>query len=322
MSEETVVITGGGGFVGKWLIEELKREWLGARLVVWDRVTVPNSQVKTVEVDIVEPGSYKESLRKEQPVWVVHLAAVSGVRQAEENAGLARRVNVEGTRKLLEEIRSLSPNTKVLVASSADIYGLASSTPLPELSLDEARPANEYARSKWEMEKMIEEGFNDRVLRVRPFPHIGPGQSKGFVAADFASQIAAIEKDKLAFAEGSGRVRRKPVIKVGNLEARRDFTDVRDVVRAYRLLMEKGEMGSVYNIASGRARSIREILDVLLDLSEVEIGVETDKSLLRPLDVPILVGDAGKLKEETGWELKISFDRALREVIDFWRQSG
>jgi len=309
MTEETVVITGGGGFVGRHLIAELKREGAGRRIIVWDPETrsLPDG-VEGLSVDITDVASYEDSLRMAQPAWIVHLAAVSSASLAAEDTARAHLVNVVGTRQLLERAKHLSPGTQMLAISSADIYGQGSSTPLAELPLEQALPSNPYAFSKLEMEKVIEQHFNERVIRVRPFPHIGPGQALGYVTADFASQIAAIEGDK-----------QEPIIKVGNLEAQRDFTDVRDVVRAYRLLMERGTPGEVYHVASGVAVSIQSILDMLLSLSSVSVTVEQDPDRLRPSDIPVLVGDASKLKRLTGWQTTISLEQSLRDVLDAWR---
>lgn len=331
MQKDTVIITGGSGFVGRHLVQELKREAPKTKVVVWDRsVEELADGVVGVVMDITKPETYRESLKSKQPAWIVHLAAVPSTTLASQNEEYARQVNVEGTRQLLEEVRRVSPNTRVLVVSSADIYGNIMESPPPspsraglrragppirraglsELPLKQARPRNSYAQTKWEMECVVEQRFNDLVIRVRPFPHIGPGQARGYVTADFASQIAAAEA-------GRG----EPVIKVGNLEAQRDFTDVRDVVRAYRLLMQWGEIGEAYNVASGRAVSIQHVLDILLELSEVEVKVEQDPKLMRPTDIPVLVGDSTKLRELTGWRPTISLDQSLKDVIGWWRKS-
>lgn len=298
-----IVITGGNGFVGKYLREELKKSWEGMEMEIWD---VP-------EVDITKPEAYQDRLQELQPSWLVHLAAVSSVPLASKDPTLTYRVNVEASQNILAAVEELSPKTQVLVVSTADIYGstplTTGSSPLSELSLSQARPKNAYGQSKWEMEKMIEEKYLDRVIRVRPFPHIGPGQGLGFVTADFASQIAAVEKGK-----------QEPVIKVGNLTTQRDFTDVRDVVRAYRLLMEKGAMGGVYHVASGKAVSIQSVLDQLLTMSSVKISVQEDLGRLRPSDTPVLVGDSTKVRAATGWEPTISLEQSLHDILDWWRE--
>lgn len=307
--KRSIVITGGNGFVGTYLQAELRREWEGVQIEVWD---LPG-------VDITKPETYRDRLKELQSEWIVHLAAVSSVVVANRDPQLAYRVNVDATRELLSAMVELSPRTRGLMVSTADIYGAtalaASGSPLPELSLAEAQPQNPYAQSKWQMEQMIEESFLDRTVRVRPFPHIGPGQGLGFVTADFASQIAAIEAAFTAHSTDTGAA----VIKVGNLEPRRDFTDVRDVVRAYRFLMERGAMGDVYHVASGKAVAIQDILDRLLEMSSVPITVERDPVRLRARDASVLVGDAGKLRQLTGWQPEISLEQSLREILDWWR---
>jgi len=308
--KKSVVITGGNGFVGRHLVRELGGDDPDTRLVVWDRQIdgLPDG-VEGLTVDVTQPESYRQSLQEAQPAWVVHLAAVPSAALAAQDEALAYRVNVEGTRQLLEEVERLGSDTKVLCVSTADIYGQGSTTPLPELPLEEALPRNPYAESKWKMERVVERYFNERVIRVRPFPHIGPGQALGYVTADFASQVAAIE---------SGR--QEPVMKVGNLEAKRDFTDVRDVVRAYRMLMSDGELGQVYHVASEVAVSIRSILDKLLSMSKVRIVIEQDPDRLRSSDVPVLVGDAGKLRRATRWQPTVLLDQSLRDILDWWRE--
>lgn len=306
-----VVITGGGGFVGRWLVAELQREEPGFQLAVWDRVTgVFGSPVMEHVVDITNATTYRPLLEASQPTWLIHLAAVASVQEGWKDPRAVTRVNTEATRELLKTLAEVNPNTRVLAVSSADIYGVVkSNSPLSELPLNDVHPNNPYGESKFAMEKIIEESFADRVVRVRPFPHIGPGQRPGFVLADFASQVAAIEVGK-----------QEPVIKVGNLSAKRDFTDVRDVVRAYRLLLEKGQVGETYHVASGTAISIDELLQRLLALSTVKIVVEEDPAKLRPVEVPILVGDASKLKNLTGWTPQIPLDQTLRDTLTYWRE--
>jgi GDP-4-dehydro-6-deoxy-D-mannose reductase len=227
---------------------------------------------------------------------------------------LVRRVNINGTKNVLQAVKQLSPGTQVLVASSADIYGAKaneySGRPLPELPLVDALPQNPYAISKLDMERMIVDEFNDFVIRVRPFPHIGPGQKLGFVTADFASQIAAIETG-----------RQESTMQVGNLKAERDFTDVRDVVRAYRLLLEQGQVGEVYHVATGQGTSIQSILDQLVALSGMQITVEQDAERMRPSDIPSLIGDASKLQAATGWKPAIGLADSLKDILEYWRRA-
>ena len=307
-----VVITGGNGFVGRHLLKELIGQWPGTELVVWDRdINGLPEGVLGVEVDITKPETYVDSLERHQPDWIVHLAAIAPVPVAMKDPNLAFKVNVEATELLLNEVKRASDGTKVLAVSSSDIYGIESIDPLPELPLAKASPRNSYAESKFMMERVIERSFNNFVLRVRPFPHIGPGQGLGFVTADFASQIVAAEQG-----------RQEPVISVGDLGAKRDFTDVRDVVRAYRLLMEDGSLGEVYHVASEKSVEISELLEGLKSLAEADVGVVQDSERMRPSEIKVVVGSARKLREETNWLPEVSLDQSLQDILDWWRVCG
>lgn len=304
-----VIITGGHGFVGRHLVTELQQNWADAQVVIWDRQLkdLPRG-VTGLEMDITNPATYQQSLQDIQPDFVVHLAAIASVPYALAHPEETRQVNVEGARTLLQAVKTYSPLTKVVVVSTSDIYGHGSDVPMPELALADCTPNNPYAVSKWDMEKIVEAEFNDFTIRVRPFTHVGPGQALGFVTADFASQIARIEAGL-----------QEPLLKVGNLTAKRDFTDVRDVVRAYRLIMEKGVVGAVYNVASGKPVAIQEILDSLLGMASVKISVEPDPAKQRPSDTPVFVGNAARLYALTGWKPTIELQQSLREILDYWR---
>lgn len=306
---QTVVITGGNGFVGKHLINELQNSGFSDRIIVLDRTIegLPEG-VEGHVVDITNVASARNILEEGRPSWVIHLAAIADVGFSISHPDITRTVNVFGTKQLLDTVLNVSPATKILVVSSADIYGHVSSEPLSERSLSDAQPVNPYAQSKYEMEQMIEKEYAKNCIRVRPFPHIGPGQQKGFVTADFASQIAAIESEK-----------QESVISIGNLTAVRDFTDVRDVVRAYRLLMEHGTLGDVYHVASGVGRSIQSVLDGLLALSSSSITTVQDQSRMRPSDNPVLIGNADKLSAITGWKPIVSFEGSLEDILTDWR---
>lgn len=301
-SNSRVVITGGRGFVGQHLTRELETAWPGVVITLWD---LP-------EVDITKPEMYQEQLAALAPDWIVHLAALAAVGPSAQVAERYMAVNAKGTQQLLEAVVAESPQTNVLVVSSAELYGLTEQAQrgeaVLELSLRECRPANPYAESKLEMEKIVAERFVDRTIRVRPFPHFGPGQKMGFVTSDFAAQIAQIEK------LGTGTLR------VGNLTTQRDFTDVRDVVRAYRLLMEQGKIGDVYNVGSGVAWSIQAIADHLIALSDAAITIEQDLTRLRASEVPILIADTRKLRTLTGWAPIVPFEQSLLDILNWWRE--
>ncbi|MDA1168933.1 MAG: GDP-mannose 4,6-dehydratase [bacterium] len=309
MTERSVIITGGLGFVGRHLIRELQSQASFSRIIILDR-SIENLPlgVEGHAVDITNSETYADILRDTKPDWIIHLAAVSSVGFSLSHEDITRTVNVFATEELIKQTIVLVPTVKFLVISSADIYGVARSAPIVELPLSEANPTNPYGKSKLEMEQIIERDYNSYCIRARPFPHIGPGQNTGFVTADFASQIVAIENGK-----------QPAEILVGNLDAKRDFTDVRDVVRAYRLLIEKGELGEVYHVASSRAYSIQFILDSLIALSSSEIHIKHDESRMRPSDTPVLIGDIQKIIAATGWKPEISLETSLKDILEDWR---
>jgi len=213
---------------------------------------------------------------------------------------------------VLEGVARIKPDCRVLVVGSSEQYGKVSPDELPIGEETPFRPLSAYATSKIAQDLLglqyhLTHGLH--VVRARPFNHIGPGQRIGFVAPDFASQIAAIEQGL-----------QPPLIEVGNLAARRDFTDVRDVVRAYVALITQGQPGQVYNIGSGRSHSIQEVLDLLLSLSPFSIEIKQDPKRMRPSEVPEVICDAARIQSDTGWQPEIPFHESLREILDYWRE--
>jgi len=311
-----ILITGAGGFVGGHLIAHLAALG-GARLhaavlqapddaSAWTLPAIP------YPVDLRDAAAVRALIERVRPEWVFHLAALADVGKSFEQPWTTLENNIRAQVNLLEALRALAPEARTLIVSSAEIYGAAGGATAP---LDEDTPfapANPYSVSKVAQDMLGLEYFLAHgmpVLRARPFNHIGPGQARGFVAADFASQIAAIEAGL-----------REPVLYVGNLEAERDFTDVRDVVRAYRLIAAQGEPGAVYNVCRGEAHSIQCLLDALLSYSTAKIEVQPDPARLRPVDVPRRVGDASRLHDQTGWQPEIPFEQTLLDILTDWRR--
>jgi len=213
---------------------------------------------------------------------------------------------------LLDALRRSAPRARVLVVGSADEYGIVAPEELPLREQRPPRPASPYAVSKLAQALLAlqyDEPGGLSVVVTRTFPHSGPGRGAAFAESSFARQIAEIEAG-----------RRAPALEVGNLEAIRDFTDVRDVVRAYWLLLERGRAREVYNVCSGRGRRLRELLDCLVRLAGVEVEVRVDAARLRPLDLPALVGDPGKLQADTGWRPSIPLETTLRDLLEDWRR--
>jgi len=293
------LITGGVGFAGTHLAAHL--EACGDEVVVTDRVLGGP--------DLLDAAGWQRLLADVRPDAVYHLAAQPSVAASWEDPVQTVRINVEGTLHVLLACRDASVG-RVLVVSSSDVYGgrAASSAPLTE---DEPlRPVTPYAASKAAAEQLAVQawlGWGVPVIRVRPFNHIGPGQDDRFVAGALAARVAAAEV-------GDCRVT------IGNLTARRDFTDVRDVVRAYRAAVAHGEPGEVYHVCSGRAVAIADIAATLVGLATQPVSLEVDPALVRPVDVPVLVGDAGRLFAATGWTPTIGLDTTLRDLLESQRR--
>jgi GDP-4-dehydro-6-deoxy-D-mannose reductase len=288
-------ITGASGFVGGWLTRHLKE--MGDEVIA-----LPD------EVDLAQPKVAQQYLIDAEPDVVYHLAALTHVGRSWENPTETFRVNVLGTIELFEVVRELRVVPRVVLISSSEVYGAGDGSVLDERA--PFRPVTPYAASKVAAEitgLQAYLGRNIEVVRARPFNHIGPGQAALFVVSALARRIAE--------AELSGKYE----ITVGNLDAARDFTDVRDVVRAYRQLAIHGLAGEVYNVCSGEARTISELFHELVALSSVAIEPVVDPGLFRPVDVPLLVGSAVKLHRLCAWTPTIATNTTLRDVLQYWR---
>jgi len=307
-----VFISGATGFVGCHLIDLLsspKYEIYGTSFPAKPEAGAGEKNI--FYLDIRSEKDVFGAIKRTQPDWVFHLAAISNVKHSWEKRRETLETNLMGTFYMFEAVRKFSSQARVLFISSSDVYGILSPKENVFKEEDSFQVVNPYAFSKVSGEILSEFYVlieNLDVVIARSFPHTGPGQSPDFVCSDWASQIARIEK---GLAE--------PVIKVGNLNVKRDFTDVRDVVRAYILLMEKGIRGEVYNVCSGGAVSLREILDLLLSFSSKKIKVQVDSTKLRKADIPLLLGDYKKIKEETSWEPEIPLKQSLHDLLEFWR---
>jgi GDP-4-dehydro-6-deoxy-D-mannose reductase len=264
-----------------------------------------------IEADIVYEEQIASVIAEARPEQVYHLAAVSSVRRSLEDPGEAFQVNVVGTRNLLEAIRCARMNPRVLVVSSAEVYGESANLPRPLREEDPLVPVSPYGASKAAAETMACRYWNDyglHTVRVRPFPHTGPRQSPQFVLPDWARQLAEAETGL-----------RPPRLHVGDLGVRRDLSDVRDVVAAYVLALERGQAGSVYNVCSGRVNTLREILEALIALARLDVEVVTQPERLRVQDLKVLAGTAQALYASTGWRATTPLHRTLEELLSYWR---
>ncbi len=312
MPGRTVLVTGVSGFVGPHLARALVAS--GARVVGLGIEPEPPAGIPLEGwhvADLREPVAVGRAVAAARPDAVVHLAGQSSPARSFEDPAGTFEANVSGARNLLEAARGGAPVARLLIVGSGDVYG-----PQPEGSRAGEEtpfaPVSPYAASKVEADRLAEVAAQGEygldVVRVRAFSHTGPGQSPAFVVPGFAQQIAAIE---------AGRT--EPVLRVGNLEVMRDFSDVRDVVRAYVALLEHGTRGAAYNVCRGEGVKLTEVVSRLVGLARVAIRVEVDPARLRPADIPWLVGDPSRIARDTGWRVKLPLERTLRDVLEEWR---
>lgn len=313
-----LLITGITGFVGSHMAEyALAHGALVFGSSRWrsrtENIEHLRSQIKLIECDLRDLASVRGLLETTEPTHVVHLAAQSFVGASWHTPAETLSTNIISQVNLLEEIRRFTIAPRVLVVGSSEEYGLVYPDELPIRESNPLRPLSPYAVSKVAQDVMGYQYFMSYrlpIIRTRAFNHEGPRRGEVFVTSNFAKQVAEIEAGL-----------REPIISVGDLTPRRDFSDVRDIVRGYWLLLERGEPGEVYNLCSGRSWAIQQVLDFFLDQSRVKkIAVETDPARLRPSDVMILEGDPSKIRKATGWEVEIPFERTLKDLLAYWRQ--
>lgn len=314
-----VLITGITGFAGSHLVDYILKEHpevdiFGIRRWRSRTETIRHFQdhIKIVECELRDLTSVFEVIRDIRPDRIFHLAAQSFVPTSWISPADSLNTNIIGQLNVFEAVRSLDIDPWIQIACSSEEYGMVYEDEVPIKETNPLRPLSPYAVSKVGQDMMGYQyymSYGLKVVRTRGFNHTGPRRADVFVCSDFAKQIVEIEKK-----------RRSPVIKVGNLDAKRDFTDVRDMVKAYWLALEgKCEPGDVYNIASGKTYPIREVLDMLLSMTDARITIEQDPKRLRPSDVPILQGDYSKFHTVTGWKPTIPFEQTLKDILDYWR---
>jgi GDP-4-dehydro-6-deoxy-D-mannose reductase len=312
-----VLITGVSGFVGGHLVERVRAEHPQAELfgLVKPHGVVRGDEpagVTCLEADLDDAAGVAAAVLAARPERVIHLAGQSSVQHSWMNPGGTLCTNVLGLVHLVEALLEHSLAPRLLVIGSADEYGAVDAAELPIREERALRPRSPYAVSKAAQSLLAREYAGQAGLWVvctRTFPHTGPRRGEAFAESSFARQLAEIEAG-----------RREPVLRVGNLDAVRDFSDVRDVVRAYWSLLEHGVCGQAYNVCSGTGVSIRELLERLIELSRVRVEVRVDPERLRPADIPALIGDPGKLRQATGWRPQLPLDQTLRDLLGYWRE--
>ncbi len=313
-----VLITGITGFAGSHLADYLIAEhpdveifgtyrWRSRR----ENIEHLDGKVTLLETDLRDYPSVAAALRRAEPDAIFHLAAQSFVPTSWNAPSETIVTNVVGQTNIFEAVRALGLDPRIQIACSSEEYGLVLPDEVPIRETNPLRPLSPYAVSKVSQDYLGYQYFQSygiKALRTRGFNHTGPRRGEVFVTSNFAKQIALIEAGRQA-----------PVISVGNLDAVRDFTDVRDMVRAYWLAVQSARPGEVYNIATGNGITIRAMLDKLIALARVEVRVETDPARLRPSDVEVLIGDSSKFRGDTSWEPRIPFDQTLADLLDYWR---
>lgn len=267
--------------------------------------------IRLVECELKDPFSVNQMIHDIQPDLIFHLAAQSFVPTSWNSPTETLVNNILGQLNILEAVRKLELACKIQIACSSDEYGLVNPDEVPVRESNPLRPLNPYAVSKIAQDYLgyqYYQSYGMHIVRTRSFNHTGPGRGAHFVTSNFAKQIAQIELGL-----------EPPNVYVGNLQTKRDFTDVRDIVQAYWLSLQHGEPGEVYNLASGTTRSIKEVLDTLLSYTDVQVTVEVDPDRLRPSDVETVLGDASAFREKTGWTPQIPFHTTMLDLLNYWR---
>ena len=332
------LIIGAAGFVGGYLIDHILSTGIWSVSVTkMPNENINRKNITVYNLDLLDTGAVKKLLQELRPDYIFHLAAQSSVALSWKKPDLTVDVNIKGTLHLLDALKELKNESangadstaaagsvlyspRVLLIGSGEEYGHVKPEEVPITEETLARPGNLYAATKASQNmigKIYAKAFGLDIMSTRSFNHTGPTQSPTFVVADFCRQAAMIERQAAA-ADASEQ--RDYCIYTGNLSARRDFTDVRDVVRAYCMLIEKGSAGETYNVGTGHALKIQEILELILSMAKVKIRSEVDPAKLRPVDVPVIEPDISKLQKATGWKPEIPFRRTVEETLDYWRQ--
>lgn len=314
--QDTVLITGGAGFAGSYLVDCLTKSGRQVHILDRDRVAAYGENwngtvVDRHVVDLINAKKLRTLLKKIQPAEIYHLAGRANVKHSWHDESETYTANVIGAVNLMCAVRDIGLTCNILIVSSGEVYGLV---PEPDQPIHEQRipaPRSPYAASKFCQEiacMQLARSIKGKMVVVRPFNHIGPGQRLGFVTADFAYQIARIEQNL-----------QEPVIHVGNLDARRDFTDVRDTVEGYVKALQHGQNADVMNVSSAQAWSVKDILDVFVSRSTADITVRVDPARFRPADIPLLQGSYAYLNRVSGWRPGYAIPDTLGDILDYWR---
>lgn len=308
------LVIGAAGFVGGHLINHLSDDCgyeVYATKLPFEKLDTDRASVS--DLDILDQNAVTELLSEIKPDQIYHLAAQSSVKVSWEKPQLTADINIKGTINVLEAARAAENKPRILLVGSGEEYGYLKPEEIPVKEDTLLRAGNIYAATKacqGMLGEIYSRAYGMDIIMVRAFNHIGPGQSDIFVVSDFCRQAVMAEAGK-----------KEPVISTGNLAAERDFTDVRDIVRAYSSLMKTGRSGQTYNVGSGTARSIQSILDLILSKTSVKIDVVRDASRMRPSDVPAIAADISRIRTDTGWEPVITLENTIEDIMNYWRKN-
>jgi len=310
-------VTGIAGFVGSHLAELLLSKGFEVYGLVRPRtrrdyIEPIMNKLHLDDADILDSHSLYATISRIKPDYIFHLAAQSYVPTSWISPSVTLEANIVGSANLFEAVKQTGIDPVIQIACSSEEYGLVHPDELPIKETNPLRPLSPYAVSKLAMDYLGYQYFQSykvRIVRTRGFNHTGPRRGDTFAESTFAKQIALIEKKK-----------QEPVIHVGNLEASRDYTDVRDMVKGYLLSVEKCDPGDVYNICTGSAIKIGDMLKLLLSFSKVKVDIKEDPARMRPSDVPVLLGDNSKFVAKTGWKPEIPFEKTMEDLLNYWRE--
>ncbi len=317
MAKKKALITGIAGFVGSHMAELLLAkdfEVYGFTRIrsKMEHIDAIKSQLHLEEADLLDSHSLYAAIERIKPDYIFHLAAQSFVPTSWVSPAVTLDVNIVGSANLFEAVRKASPNTVIQIACSSEEYGMVYENEIPIKETNPLRPLSPYAVSKVAMDYLgyqYHQSYDIKIIRTRGFNHTGPRRGDTFAESNFAKQIALIEKGL-----------QEPIIRVGNLDARRDYTDVRDMVRGYLLSVDSCDPGDVYNICTGNAEKIGDVLQMLLKMSKVKVEIKEDPARMRPSDVMVLIGDNSKFVQKTGWKPEIPFEKTMTDLLNYWRE--
>lgn len=311
------LITGIAGFAGSHLAELLLSQdnevyGLCRPRSKMDHIESIKSKLHLEDADLLDSHSLYSTIARIKPDYIFHLAAQSFVPTSWVSPSVTLEVNIVGSANIFEAVRQVGINPVIQIACSSEEYGLVHPEEIPIKETNPLRPLSPYAVSKVAMDYLgyqYHRSYGLNIVRTRGFNHTGPRRGETFVTSNFAQQIARIEKGK-----------QEPVIYVGNLEAQRDWTDVRDMVRGYLVAVQKCDPGEVYNICTGKAVKVGDMLQLLLSFSKVKVETKEDPSRMRPSDVPVLIGDNTRFVQKTSWKPEIAFNKTMEDLLNYWRE--